>query len=83
MSWKYAWMGFAIGSEKKKVVPAPNRLSTHGFPPWASTSPFTMLRPKPIPERLLRWACQNRSKMANISTTALGLSDMRIWLRLV
>ena len=39
----------SMGSVKKKVDPTPSSLSAHTRPPCASTMPFTMARPRPMP----------------------------------
>jgi len=41
--------GRATGIVKKKVLPWPTSLSTQILPPCASTIPFTMKRPRPVP----------------------------------
>jgi hypothetical protein len=37
------------GTVKSKREPRPTSLSTHTRPPWASTMPFTIERPRPMP----------------------------------
>jgi hypothetical protein len=53
----------AIGKVKKNVLPAPVSLRTPMQPPWASTIPLAMARPRPAPLRRPESARQNRSKM--------------------
>src|SRR5262249_39642900 len=43
--------GAAIGRVKKKRLPTPSSLSTQTPPPWASTMPFAMNSPRPVPSR--------------------------------
>src|SRR5262249_12913305 len=44
------------GRRTVKVLPTPSCASTLTWPPWASTSPFTMAKPSPEPPRPW-WAC--------------------------
>ena len=52
----------ATGNAKWKRDPCPGALSTPTAPPCASTIPFTMASPRPVPKRAVSRACQKRSK---------------------
>jgi hypothetical protein len=54
--------GYVTGSVKRKVVPAPGSLSTPMAPPFASTMPWAMARPRPAPPTVPSRVLQNRSK---------------------
>ena len=51
-------MGVMRGNVMKNVDPVPTWLSAQMTPPWASTIPLVMKRPRPRPLRAVSSACQ-------------------------
>ena len=74
----------ASGSVKKNVVPTPGLLSAQTFPPCCTTIAFTTANPTPEPRCAVGFACQNRSKIFEISVSLMpgpvSLIANRTWL---
>jgi hypothetical protein len=84
----------ARGNVKWNAVPRPDSLSAQIRPPWASTMPLAMDRPRPRPGCFVVPVCQNRSKIAlrcssampgpvsvteNRASLPCGLTAIAIW----